>query len=314
LERIVKLVKLVVVGSFVVGLTLRVPRMPYPGESLVGDSFDFGPGGKGTNQAVAAARLGADVTLLACIGNDLFGNVALELYAKEGLSSDHIHRVAGINTGVGFVTLLSTGENTIVLDPGANMHLTPAHVDAAEPFIAGSDVVLCQLEMPDETVARAMALGRAHGATTILNPGPGRRLPEAIFADVDLLTPNETECRILLDLLPDDPTPTLELAQRLRDKGVERVVVTLGAEGALVVDATGAETIPTIPVQVVDPTGAGDAFNAALAVSLGAGMDLRAAIQEACYAGAFAVTRLGAISGLATQSDLQSFRRLERAP
>jgi ribokinase len=308
------LVKIVVVGSFVVGLTLRVPRMPYPGESLVGDSFDLGPGGKGTNQAVAAARLGADVTLLASIGNDLFGDVALDLYSREGISLDHIQRVDGVNTGVGFVTLLPSGENAIVLDPGANMQLTAAHVDAAEALIASSDILLCQLEIPDETVARAMALGRAHGATTILNPGPGRRLPEAIFADVDLLTPNETECRILLGLPPDDPTPTLELAQRLRDKGVESVVVTLGAEGALVVAATGAETIPTIPVQVVDPTGAGDAFNAALAVNLGAGMDLRAAVQEACYAGAFAVTQLGAIPGLATQSDLESFRRSKGVP
>lgn len=303
------MVKIAVVGSFVVGLTLRVPRPPHVGESLVGDSFDFGPGGKGTNQAVAAARLGAAVDLLAAVGNDLFAGVAFDLLQAEGLAADHVHRMPGINTGVGFVTLLPSGENWIVVDLGANLHLTAAHVDAFAERIAAADLLLCQLEVTDEVLVRALALARDRGVFTVLNPGPARTLPPSILQHVDLLTPNQTEARVLLGLPPDDATPTDVLARRLIGLGVKQVVVTLGKDGALIVDEHSAEAIPAIAVTAVDSTGAGDAFNAAIAVALAEGKSLSEAVQLARYAGAYAVTRLGVIDGLATRAALAEFRK-----
>jgi ribokinase len=162
--------RLFVVGSFVVGLTIRAPRMPVLGENLVGDQFDLGPGGKGTNQAIAAARLGAEVGLLACIGDDLFANMALELYHHEKISLEHIHRIPGVNTGVGFVTLLPSGENWIVVELGANLHMQPTQVEAAEAQIACSDLVLCQFETPTVATARLGAWAQTWYPHT-LEPG-----------------------------------------------------------------------------------------------------------------------------------------------
>ena len=299
--------KIVVVGSFVVGITFGVPRIPVLGETLMCDSFDLGPGGKGTNQAIGAARLGAQVHLLACVGDDAFADMAFSIYQREGVSLDHIRRMSGINTGVGVVTLLPSGENWIIGDFGANLRMTPAHVDAAEHLIVESDIVLTQCEVPLETVARAMQLGRKHGALTIWNPAPAKAVTREILANVDLLTPNETETRILLGLPPDDPTPTLELAHRLLDFGIQQIVVTKGKQGALIVTPDGSEEVPAVAIKAVDPTGAGDCFNAALAVGLGQGMTLSEAVRRATYAGAYMTTHLGVIDGLPTQEQLNAF-------
>jgi ribokinase len=299
--------KIVVIGSFVVGITFGVPRAPVLGETLMGDSFDLGPGGKGTNQAIGAARLGAEVDLLACVGDDLFGEMATKLYEQEGISLSHIHRVPGIHTGAGAVTLLPSGEAWIVADFGANLRLTPTHVDGSEELIAAADIVMAQHEAPTETVARAMQLGRKHGALTIWNPAPAQALSTDVLPHVDLLTPNETEIRILLGLAPDDPTPTVELARSLLDYGIDRLVVTLGKEGALIVTAEGSELIPAVAITPLDPTGAGDCFNATLAVGLGEGLPLLEAVRQANYAGAFMTTHLGVIDGLPTRSQLDTF-------
>lgn len=302
------MVKIVVVGSFVVGITFRVPRVPVPGETLISDTFDLGPGGKGTNQAIGAARLGAQVNLLACIGNDIFADLALRVYQSEGVLLDHIQRIPQVNTGIGVVTLLPSGENWIIGDFGANLHLTPRDVDAAEELIAGSDIVMTQFEVLPETVARAMELGRKHGATTLWNPGPAKPIDPKLLAHVDILTPNETETRILLGLPPDDPTPTLDLARRLLKYGVERIVVTQGKRGALIVTPEGSEEIPAVKIQAVDATGAGDSFNAALAVGLGEGLALHEAVRQANYAGAYTATHLGVIEGLPTRAELEVFK------
>ena len=301
--------KIFVVGSFVVGLTVRVPRVPVPGESLIGDLFDLGPGGKGTNQAIAAARLGAQANLLACIGDDMFGEMAIRLYEREGISLTHIHRVPHTNTGVGVVTLLPSGENWIVGYLGANMHMTSSHVEAAEEIIANSDIVMTQFEVPLETASQAMKLGHRHGAITIMNAAPAKPADPDALANVDVLACNETETRILLGLPPDDTTPTLELARQLLDFGVERIVVTKGGKGALIVTPEDSEEIPPVRVEPVDVTGAGDGFVAALAVGLGEGMSLGDAVHQANYAGAYATTRLGVIDGLPTRSQLEAFKR-----
>lgn len=299
--------RIVVVGSFVVGLTIRVPRAPVLGEALIGDLFDLGPGGKGTNQAIAAARQGAHVDLVACIGSDIFADFAIDLYQRERIALDHVHRIANVNTGVGLVTLLPSGENSIVGHLGANMHLRPEHVDAAESLIAQSDVVMTQYEASFETVARAMELGHKHGKLTIWNPAPAKSFDRDMLKHVDLMTPNESETRILLGLAPDDPRPTEQLARGLLDLGVKRVVVTLGEHGSLIVTAGGSQIVPPLTIKALDATGAGDSFNAALAVRLAQGMDLPNAAREANAAGAYTCMHLGVIDGLPTRDELAAF-------
>jgi ribokinase len=297
-----------VVGSFVVGLTIRVPRMPVMGEGLLGDAFDMGIGGKGTNQALAARRLGARVHLLACVGEDEFSGMAFKCFEQEGISSRYIHRVPNVNTGVGMVGILPSGENWIIGHLGANLNLRPELVDLAEETIAQCNIVMTQFEVPVETAARAMELGRKHGAITLLNPAPGKRVDKELLKNVDVLTPNESETRILQGLAPDDPTPTPELAQRLLAFGVKNIVVTRGRHGSLVVTPQGSREIPPVKVKPVDVTGAGDCFNAALAVGLGRGLNLDEAVQNANFAGAYATRFLGVINGLPTQAELEAFK------
>ena len=300
--------RIVVVGSFVVGLTIRVPRQPVLGEGLIGDLFDLGPGGKGTNQAVAAARQGAHVDLVACIGDDIFAEIAVHLYQREHISLDHVHRIPDVNTGVGLVTLLPSGENSIVGHLGANMHMRPEHVDAAESLIAQSDVVMTQYEVPFESVSRAMELGHKHKKLTIWNPAPAKTFDREMLKYVDVLTPNESETRLLLGLSPDDPTPTAQLARGLFDLGVKRVVVTLGKRGSMIVTPHGSELIPPLAIKALDATGAGDSFNATLTVRLAQGMELRDAAREANCAGAYTCMHLGVIDGLPTVDELQSLK------
>ena len=300
--------KITVVGSFVVGLTIRVPRMPVLGESLFGDEFDMGPGGKGTNQAIGAARLGAQVSLLACIGDDPFAAIAHDVYQQEGIAREYIRQIPNVNTAVGFVQLVPSGDNWIVGHLGANQHMRPEHVDEAEDLIAQSDIVLTQFEVPPEVVLRALELGRKHGALTVWNPAPAQLVAPTFLELVDVLTPNETELRILLDLPPSDPTPDEELAQRLLELGTRQLVVTRGKKGAILATAEDVEYIPAVSdIAAVDVTGAGDSFNAALAVGLGEGLDLRQAAIWASRAGAYAVQHLGVINGLPTRAELSEF-------
>jgi ribokinase len=280
------------------------------GETLIGSDFDMGPGGKGSNQAVGAARLGAESHLVAVIGQDLFGDVAVDLYRREGVGTAHLRRTAERNTGVGFITLNAAGENHIVLDMGANHLLSPADVDAAEDLIAGSQAVLTVLEINPTTAARAMALARQHGVISILNPAPAQPLNDEILGAVDVLTPNESELRILSGLAPDDPAETVELAHALQRRGVRQVVVTRGSRGALVVTADGAtQHVPGVPVSVVDTTGAGDAFTCALGVALAEGQPLLDAVRFATRAGALAVTRLGVIPALPKRAEVAALTK-----
>lgn len=299
--------RITVVGSFAVGMTIRAPRFPVKGETLLGGDFDMGPGGKGSNQAVGAARLGAESHFVALIGEDLFGDMAVQLYRQEGVQTEHVRRTTERNTGVGFITLNATGDNHIVLDMGANNLLTPAAVDAAEEIIAQSDAVVAVLEIPPAAAARALELAQRHGVTAILNPAPAQALAPAFLAHVDVLTPNESELRILLGLAPDDATDTLVLAERLRQFGVRNIVVTRGASGALIIHSDGAtEQIQGVPVDVVDTTGAGDAFTSALAVALAEGKSLSKAVRFATYAGALACTKLGVIPALANRQAIEA--------
>ncbi|MFN8457630.1 MAG: ribokinase [Anaerolineae bacterium] len=290
-----------VVGSFAVGMTIRTLRMPIFGETLVGSDFDMGPGGKGSNQAVATARLGANSFFAGIIGDDKLGEIATDLYAREGVDTTYLTKTNRMATGVGFIILNEGGENGIILDMSANKLMDAAFVDSVEAQIARSDVVMSVLEIPVAAAVRAMELGRKHGVRTILNPAPATKLDPVALQYVDYLTPNETELRILMGLPPDDPTPTVELAAQLRQQGVGNLIVTRGGKGALILTDHGLEEIPGVLVEVVDTTGAGDAFNSGLAMALAEGFSLSEAVKYANCAGATACTKLGVIPSLGTR-------------
>lgn len=290
----------IVIGSFVMALTERVPRLPHAGESLVADLLDVGPGGKGTNLAVAAARQGKRVGLIAKLGPDLFANVALKLYADEGIDASFVVRDPDEPTGVALVFLEPSGENRIAVYRGANWRLTPAEVEAIAPRLGAARVLTAQLEIPDDAVAAGLALGRRRGLTTILNPAPARALPAAILADADVLTPNEGEARMLLGLSPSDEALGMrEIARQLLALGPRAVIVTLGAQGCLIV-TPDAEPIhlPAHRVAAVDTVGAGDAFNGGLAVALAEGKPLLESARWAGATAALSVMHVGAIPGL----------------
>jgi len=287
-----------VVGSFAVGLTIRTSHMPVFGETLIGSDFDMGPGGKGSNQAVGAARLGATSHFVGIIGDDKLGEIATDLYTQEGVDATHLWKTSQMATGVGFIILNQTGENGIILDMSANKLLDVTFVDRAEAQIARSDVVMAVLEIPVAAAARGLELGKKHGVRTILNPAPAAKLDDSVLKQVDYLTPNETELRILLGLAPNDPTPTAELAAQLRRHGVGNLIVTIGEKGALILTGDQATPVPGVAVEVVDTTGAGDAFNAGLAVALAEGRSLVEAVKYANCAGALACTKLGVIPAL----------------
>ncbi|HVO44487.1 MAG TPA: ribokinase [Aggregatilineales bacterium] len=299
--------QITVVGSFAVGMTLRTNRMPIFGETLIGADFDMGPGGKGSNQAVGTARLGASSYFVGIIGDDKLGEIATDLYAAEGVNTQYLHKTRDMATGVGFIILNQAGENGIILDMSANKLMDAAFVDKAETLISRSDIVLSVLEIPVAAAARAMELGRKHGVRTLLNPAPAARLDDAAIRNVDYITPNETELRILMGLSPDDPTPTPDLAKQLKARGAKNIIVTMGEKGALVLSDEASTQVPRLEVDVVDTTGAGDAFNSGLAVALTEGKDLIDAVKFANCAGALACTKLGVIPSLAKRDVVDRF-------
>ena len=290
-----------VVGSFAVGMTIRTTHMPIFGETLFGSDFDMGPGGKGSNQAVGVARLGAQSYFAGIIGDDKLSEIATELYRCEGVHTDYLEKTALSPTGVGIIILNHEGENGIILDMGANNLMDAEWVDGVEPQIARSAVVMAVTEVPVVAAMRAMSLGKRHGVRTILNPAPASKLDDSTLQYIDCLTPNETELRILMGLAPDDPTPTVDLAHELRRRGAGTLIVTRGDRGALALSNDGMEEVPGVRVDVVDTTGAGDAFNAGLAIALAEGKSLIDAVKYANCAGAIACTKLGVIPSLGTR-------------
>lgn len=289
------------------GLTIRVPRAPAAGESLLGSGFNLGPGGKGLNLAIAIRRAGGEVGLVLCIGKDVFGRYALDTLAREGLSTDHVHQVEDQPTGCGFVTLLPSGENSIVIDAGASLSLRPEHLTQIENILGASKVVVTQLEVTPEVAETAMVLGKKHGCLTILNPAPARPVSARTLAHVDILTPNETEARVLLGLEPAADIPTETLAERLLALGPKTVVLTQGRRGALIATKEGIRTIASPVIDLVDSTGAGDAFNGHLAYHLAQGKSVEEAVELAVYAGAYCAGKLGVIDGLPTAQELDNF-------
>ena len=283
-----------VVGSLNMDLVARTPRIPQPGETIIGGEFRTVPGGKGANQAVAAARLGAQVSMVGRVGHDAFADPLLQNLAAASVDHAFVTRDPEAATGVALIFVDDAGQNSIVVAAGANMRLSPADVDAAEAVIAASDVVLLQLESPLETVTRAAEVARAHGARVVLNPAPARSVPSALLSRVDVLIPNESETAHLTGLPLGDRAAAEVAAAALRDMGVGTVILTLGGRGAMLACEEGAELFPAFEVDPVDTTAAGDAFVGSFAVALAEGRSLPEAVRWGNAAGALATTRLGA--------------------
>jgi ribokinase len=288
---------------------MRVDRLPSPGETLLAKGYRVDFGGKGSNQAVACARLGAKVRFIAKIGRDNFGRMALGLYRDEGIDVASVMQIPDAPTGVGFIIVDAKGNNCITIDPGANELLTAAEVSECLDTLNSEAVVLTQLEIPVAAAGAALARGREKGAVTILNPAPVRILPQSVLQLVDVLTPNQTEAKVLTGRSPDAAIELETVARELIRSGVKQVVMTLGEKGALIVTATSSLHIPAIKVLASDTTGAGDSFNAGLALALACGSRLEAAVQFAVVTGGLAVTREGVIPSLPTHNEVLQFYR-----
>ena len=298
--------RVVVVGSANTDMTARVARLPRPGETVLGTGFESLSGGKGANQAVAAARLGAAVTLIACVGADGLGDDMVLGLEAEGINTRYVVRDPDAPTGVALITVdEATGENVIVVASGANAKLSVGLLEIASDAIRDADVLICQLESPLATVTAALKMARAAGRTTILNPAPARGLSDELLALVSVLTPNETEAA----LLAASTVPTPEAAaQALRTRGVGSVAVTLGAAGVLLATPDGMTRVAGRAVpSAVDTTAAGDCFTGALAVALGEGKSLADAAAFANAAAALSVTKSGAQSSLPSRFEVEEF-------
>jgi ribokinase len=295
--------RVVVIGSLNMDIVVEADRPPQLGETVMGKHVHFIPGGKGANQAVASARLGARTYMIGAVGSDAFGTELLQALQRDGVDTGAVKMVADAPTGVASI-LLAQGDNQIVVVAGANGHCSPEDIDRHVDVIREADVVLLQLEIPLETVQHAASVAKQLGKTVVLNPAPARELPDSLLRQVDVIIPNQSELYLLAGT-----ESNLETAmRRLLDRGVQTVITTLGSEGAAYLQ--GKETLGRVPshkVSVVDTTGAGDAFNAGFAYALASGRTIGEAVAFAGKVAALAVTRLGAQDGMPTLRQVEEF-------
>ena len=305
--------RIVVVGSTNTDLVVRAPSIPRPGETVLGSEFIQAGGGKGANQAVAAARLGAHVTLVARVGRDHFGREAVVAYRAEGIDTRYMVVDPSAATGVGLIVVDEGGENAIAVASGANARLDTVDVSQATRAIRMAEVLLLQLEIPLASSKRAVEIARQYGTRVILNPAPAKPVDDELLRHVAVLTPNEHEARMLAGLL-GDPSDDLEAAGRtLRGHGAGTVVITRGPAGLLLVDERGAREMPAPRVKAVDTTGAGDAFNGALAFGLASGREMEEALDYAQRVAAVSTTRMGAQPSLPRPEEVDAALGTARA-
>lgn len=300
---------IVVLGSLNMDLVARVPRRPAGGETLTGSDFKTLPGGKGANQAVAAARLGRSVAMVGHVGDDVFGSSLLAGLRHDGIATSAVAVIPGVPTGTALITVDDQAENSIIIIPGANGRLTPADVDSHLDLIRSARVLMLQLEVPLETVRRAAAIAREAGVTVMLDPAPARELPPDLLQKVDIITPNETEASILSGRTVNDVRTARLAAVDLLAAGVGTVVVKLGVRGAVLVTGNTIDHIEGLPVEPVDTTAAGDAFAGGLATALVEGNSLQQAVAFANAVGALATTRLGAQASMPVRAEVEAFLR-----
>lgn len=295
---------LTVVGSINIDHVIRLAQFPRPGETLTGSDYQIVPGGKGANQAVAAARAGAHTRFIACVGDDALANTLLEGFAADGINIEAIASISGVNTGVALIQVNSEGENTISLAAGANARLTPEQLQRHATGLACEQLLL-QLEIPLETNIAAAAQAKAQGARVVLNPAPAQTLPDTLLSLVDMITPNETEAERLTGIRVKDDAAATQAAAALHAKGIATVIITLGARGVwLSEQGKAGRLIPGFKVNAIDTTAAGDTFNGALLAALQQRLPLTAAIRFAQAAAALSVTRHGAQTSIPYLADI----------
>jgi ribokinase len=300
--------KIIVIGSSNTDMVVKVPHIPASGETILGSEFFVIPGGKGANQAVAAARAGADVTFIACISNDAFGKQAIENYRKDEIDTSCIKVQPGIHSGIALINVDDDGENSISVAPGANSYLFPEDIHCFEEVFDGAKVVLAQLEIPLETVEAAAEVAHAKGIPFILNPAPGAVIPESLLSKVTIITSNETEAAIITSRKNFSEKDIPEMANEIFDKGGTTVILTLGSKGVYLKTFDFEGIIPGYKVKAVDTTAAGDVFNGALATAIAGGMELNKAVDFAQRAAAISVTRMGAQPSTPKLDEIQQFQ------
>ncbi len=299
-----------VMGSFVADVTFRTSRIPAWGETLMGRSFKLGPGGKGSNQAVAAARAGGRVSFISKLGPDPFGDMARNLYRAEGIDTQFLFRTESATGAAAIIVDAEKGENAIIVVPGACFEVTAAEVDQARELIAGSSVFVAQLELPLAAVEHGLALAHALGVSTILNPAPAAPLPESIYPHIDYITPNETETAALTGIPVASVADAEKAADAFLARGVRNAVITLGAQGAFVKNASVKAHVPAVDAgKTVETTGAGDAFNGGFAVALAEGMDVVEAARFGCVTAGISITRPGTAPSMPTRAEIDALFR-----
>ncbi len=298
-----------VIGSTNMDLATTVARMPVWGETVLAAHFETSFGGKGSNQAVAAAKLGAEIVMVSNLGDDTLGDSALNNFRSLGIDTRHVRRIPGQSTGTATILVdEASGDNAILIVAGANGDLSPADVGAASEDLKRCDLILLQLEIQLETAYATIRFGRQNGVRTVLNPAPARRdLDMGLVTQASFLIPNETELAILTDMPVESEAEISSAAQSLTRKGVETVIVTLGARGAILATPEGARRIAPVKVQAVDTTGAGDAFIGSFARYYAAGLSIEAALEKATLYAADSVTRRGAQKSFATEAEFEAF-------
>lgn len=298
-----------VVGAYCVGLYFLGDRLPGPGETVIGNRFYEGPGGKGSNQAVAALKLGAPTRFIARVGRDAYGEKALAMYRGYGLKTDLIAMDEGSHTGIGAILVDQSGRNLISVVPGANGRLSPQDIDAAEGTIADSSIVGCQLETPLEIADYTLRKAHRLGVTTLLDPAPAVKLPEDLYPCLDFIKPNETEAGILSGIPVDGVASATEAGRWFVARGVKNAIVTLGDKGAVLVTRDRVEHFPAVPVEPFDTTGAGDVFSGALMAAWHEGRSIDECIRFATCAAALSVTRLGVIESIPDREEVLALMR-----
>jgi ribokinase len=286
--------KIIVVGSSNTDMVIKTKRIPAPGETVLGGTFFLNAGGKGANQAVAAARLGGTVSLICKTGSDIFGQQAIAGFKKENINTDFIFTDAQKPSGVALIIVDENAENCIVVAPGANASLSIGDIGDIEDFIVQAEIILMQLEIPLETVAHIAEFAAENKIPVILNPAPACELPDELLKNISIITPNENEAEKLTGITVADIRTAEQAARALYNRGVETVIITLGAEGALLLNRDSVIHIPAYKVKPIDTTAAGDVFNGALTMAISEKKSLKEAIDFACKAAAISVTRLGA--------------------
>ena len=299
--------KICVVGSSNIDLVSKVPRLPKMGETMIGHAFQMGYGGKGANQAVMAAKLGAEVSMVTKLGRDVFGEDTLKNYQAQGIDTTWVLFDDEAASGVAPIFVDDHAQNFVVIIPGANMKLAPEDVRQASSAITSASILICQLEVPIETTLEAFRIAKAAGVTTILNPAPAASLPDELLRLSDIIAPNETETEILTGLSVTSLQDAERAGRALLERGAKRVILTLGERGAVLIDESNVEYVAPIQVKAVDPTGAGDSFIGSLALFLGEGLAIDEAIRRANGVAALSVTKMGTQTSFPIRSQADAF-------